>query len=305
MKYHQLKALTTVAATGSIRAASRSLFLSQAALTKAIRELEDELGLPLVIRSTHGAELTEFGRKLNARAQTIVSEMRRAQEDAAAMKGELIGSVAAAITPSIALTQLPLAYRAFRHRMPNAKVTLQEGFLATSLPRLRDGSLDFVVAAAPEDTLGAEFVHTELYSVCMMVMTRSASPHIRKTSLAEIHQAEWILNPSVESTNQQFLECFQKYGLPPPPHITACSSAMIVHALLQASDAVAAVPAKMREVEWFNSGITSIPIQDPLPLMSFRLITRRDSPLTPTATLLVDCIKDAIHRQQSLSASML
>lgn len=296
MKYHQLKALVAVAECGSIRAAARSLFLSQAALTKAVRELEEELELPLVIRTAHGAELTEFGLKLNVRAQTIVGEMRRAQEDIAYMKGELTGSVATAITPSIALTLFPSAFRAFRHRMPDAKVSLYEGFLSTSLPRLRDGTLDFVLAAAQPEYLGPEFTHSELYSVPMAVVARVGHPYADCTSLSQLHKVEWVLNPSAESTNQKFLDCFKAYGLSAPALVTACPSAMIVHALIRETDALAAIPMQMLDVEWFRQGLIILPITDELPSMSFRLITRRDSPLTATAALLVDCLCDAVRR---------
>lgn len=298
MKYHQLKALVAVAESGSIRAAARSLFLSQAALTKAIRELEEELELPLVTRTTHGAELTEFGQKLNVRAQTIVGEMRRAKEDIAYMKGELIGSVAAAITPSIALTLLPSAFRSFRHRIPGAKVSLYEGFLSTSLPRLREGNLDFVVAAAEPEHLGPEFSHTELYSVPMAVVARSGSPYEHHSSLAQLHEAEWVINPSAESTNQKFLDCFKAYGISAPTLITACPSAMIVHALIRETDALAAIPTQMLDVEWFRQGLITLPITDELPKMSFRLITRRDSPLTATAALLAECLCDVARRSR-------
>ncbi len=48
MKYHQLRAFVSAAEHGSIRGAARALFLSQAAVTKALRELEDDAGLPLI-----------------------------------------------------------------------------------------------------------------------------------------------------------------------------------------------------------------------------------------------------------------
>ena len=69
MKDHQLKAWLRLADTGSIRAAARSLHLSQAAVTKAIRELEAEVDAQLVLRSSRGIEFTESGRQLTVRAR--------------------------------------------------------------------------------------------------------------------------------------------------------------------------------------------------------------------------------------------
>lgn len=297
MKYHQLRALVAVAEYGSIRAAARSLYLSQAALTKAIKELEQELQLPLLERTARGAELTEFGQRLRVRAQMIVGEMRRAQEDIAQMKGTLTGSVAAAISPATALTFLPAAFRAFRRRLPDAKVSLFEGFLSTSLPRLRDGTLDFVVAVALPERLGAEFSHSELYSSAMAVVARAGHPLAKCTSLAQLQEAEWVLNPTAESTNQKFLECLMAHGVAAPLRVTECPSALIAHALIRQGDVLAAIPAQLLEVDWFKQNLVALPLAEELPRMSFRVITRRDSPLTPAAALLVDCLWDAARRR--------
>lgn len=61
LKLHQLRAFVDVARQGSIRAASRLSGLSQPALTKAIQELERELGAKLFIRRQQGVVLTDIG----------------------------------------------------------------------------------------------------------------------------------------------------------------------------------------------------------------------------------------------------
>ena len=58
MKDHQLKALVQVAESGSIRAAARAMNLSQSALTKALRELEEDVGAELLQRSYKGIGFT-------------------------------------------------------------------------------------------------------------------------------------------------------------------------------------------------------------------------------------------------------
>ena len=57
MKNHQIRAFTQVAESGSIRAAARALFLSQSALTKSLRELEEDVGAQLLVRSYKGSGL--------------------------------------------------------------------------------------------------------------------------------------------------------------------------------------------------------------------------------------------------------
>jgi LysR family transcriptional regulator, regulator of abg operon len=302
MKYHQLRAFLTTAEQGSIRAAARSLHLSQAALTKAIKELEQDLGVPLVLRTARGVQLTAFGQQLRVRARLIVSEMRRAEDDIAQMKDAGGGSVSAAITPTAALSVLPQAYRAFRRKMPHARVNLTEGFPGVSMPRLRDGSLDFVVAVVVPEYLAPEFDHAELYESRSVIVGRVDHPLRECTRLAELSDAEWLLNSSPESATQALLNCYAERGLAVPGRVVECPSFVIAHGLLRMSDAVAAMPEPLLAHPWVSEGLTAFPIVDALPEVSVRVVTRRDSPLTPAATLLLDCIKHAAQDFSGVSS---
>lgn len=293
MKYHQLRAFLTVAEQGSIRAAARSLHLSQAALTKALKELEQDLGVPLVLRTARGVQLTAFGQQLRIRAQMVVSEMRRAEDDIAHMKGAVTGSVAAAITPSAALSVLPKAFQAFRKKMPHARVSFIEGFPGVALPRLRDGSLDFVVAVVVPEHLGPEFDYVELYESRSVIVARQDHPLAHCTTLAELVDAEWLLNPSPESSTRGLLDFFVERGLPMPQRVIECPSFVIAHGLLRGSDTIAALPASLLDHPWVGDGLAVLPIADLPPPIAIGIVTRRDSPLTPAASLLFECLQDA------------
>ena len=75
MRIQQLRLLLAIAETGSLRASARVLNLTQPALTKALRLLEDELGAPLVVRSPHGARLAPAGELLAVRAAAALREL--------------------------------------------------------------------------------------------------------------------------------------------------------------------------------------------------------------------------------------
>lgn len=81
MKQHQLVALVAVADHGGIHAAARALHLTQPAVTRALRDLETEVGTPLLQRQSRGVVLTAEGQVLLARARLIVRELQRAEED--------------------------------------------------------------------------------------------------------------------------------------------------------------------------------------------------------------------------------
>ena len=79
MKLHQLQALIASAETGSIRAAARTLDISQAAVTKALRELETAQQLPLFVRTPTGLHFTEAGKVLLTHARLVMKQLEHAQ----------------------------------------------------------------------------------------------------------------------------------------------------------------------------------------------------------------------------------
>ena len=68
MKLHQIRDLLAVADKGSLRAAARHLGLAQPSISRSIRELERELGVPLLERRARGTVLTPTGQRFAGRA---------------------------------------------------------------------------------------------------------------------------------------------------------------------------------------------------------------------------------------------
>src|SRR5690554_6951139 len=126
MKNHQLKALVQVAEQGSIRGAARALHLSQGALTKALRELEADLGTELLVRSYKGAEFTPAGQALLSRARLALSTLDKARDEIRWLRGGAGVQITAGVTPAIAATALPGVLKEFQQEQPEARLTLVE-----------------------------------------------------------------------------------------------------------------------------------------------------------------------------------
>lgn len=88
MKLHQLHALVAAVEHGSIRAAARELHLTQAALTKSLRQLEEDTGVALLVRKSRGVGLTEAGLRLHARAQLVMRQLVLAQDELQQAQGD-------------------------------------------------------------------------------------------------------------------------------------------------------------------------------------------------------------------------
>ena len=118
MKLQHLRVLVAIAENGSVRAAARSMGVTQPALSNSLQQLEASLGVPLVNRTARGATLTPYGRAVLARAQGITQDLDRLREEVEQMRGSLAGGVSVAISPSPAMVLLPEALARFHKEFP-------------------------------------------------------------------------------------------------------------------------------------------------------------------------------------------
>jgi LysR family transcriptional regulator, regulator of abg operon len=99
MRLSQLRDFVSIVEAGSIRAAARAHGVSHPAMTKSLRTLEQEVGVPLLRRNTRGVVCTPAGSAFLARARAIGAELRKARDDLADLKSPGGGTVSAGFLP--------------------------------------------------------------------------------------------------------------------------------------------------------------------------------------------------------------
>lgn len=137
IKFHQIRAFVEVARQGSIRGASRAMNLSQPALTKSIKELEEGMAAQLFVRRSKGVALTECGESFYQHANLILEELRAAQDDIRQRQGLLGGQINIGMGASIARTLMPAVITRFHEQHPLVKVRIMEGQLVSMINELR------------------------------------------------------------------------------------------------------------------------------------------------------------------------
>lgn len=238
MKLHQLRALVAVADQGSIVGASRILFVSQPAITKAIRELESDLGITLLERSVSGVTLTTVGEALLQRARLIVSELERAEEQMAREKGALEGRITVGVTPLAGLSVLPEAYAHFRQKLPEVRVDFLEQTSTKLIEGLRSGALDFALAASPEASQDPVVRCAELLSFPTEFAVRKGGVLARAKSLEDLIDAEWLHTDTTNVYPNYVASLFNDHKLSPPQRITRCTSQALLYNFSLAFDSV-------------------------------------------------------------------
>jgi len=163
MDLKQLEYFVRVAELGSFTRASIALNIAQPALSRQIRLLEVELRQNLLIRNGRGAVPTEAGNLLLKHGRGILHQVEVAREELGAVRGALAGYVSVGLPPSLSkLITVPLTL-AFRQALPNAQLTLTEGFSVSMDESLRSGRLDMAVLYNAEHSPEVEMttLHSE------------------------------------------------------------------------------------------------------------------------------------------------
>jgi DNA-binding transcriptional LysR family regulator len=138
----QLTALVTVAEVGSVTKAARLLRLVQPAVTRQIRLLEDEVGVPLFERTRQGMVPTEAGRQLVERARRALAELDRARAEIHPEPGEISGIVTVGVLESVMDLVATRLVEAVGARHPGIRLRLVTAYSGHLQQWLDDGEVD-------------------------------------------------------------------------------------------------------------------------------------------------------------------
>jgi DNA-binding transcriptional LysR family regulator len=286
MKIHHLRNLVAVADATSIRGAARAQGLAQPAITRGLRDLEKELGVPLLERHGKGVSLTVYGQSFVVRARSVLQDMERGRQEIEQIKGTGTGSVSAGLSSAVFLSLVPGVYQTFRSTFPDALLSLTEGLFPALEPQLKSGSLDFYIGPRPLGELDKNYDLQLLFRNTRLVLCRQGHPLAQASSLSELLGADWIMTGLSQPIEREFEEQFSVHQLPTPKSVTQMLTTLPLAALLTASDSLAFLPQQWISSSIFKNALQSIPVKEALSGPDIVLIKRRALPLTPLAERL-------------------
>jgi DNA-binding transcriptional LysR family regulator len=149
MNIHHLEVLAAIAREGTFSNAALVLDTSQAAVSRAIASLEDELGVPLLKRGRFGAKLTQVGERVLFYAHKMLELRERIDYEVNLEKGLYAGRLRIGSFRSAATHLLPPTIARFRDQFPRVEVSLSELEPAGVEQALREGQVDIGLVPLP------------------------------------------------------------------------------------------------------------------------------------------------------------
>lgn len=298
MKLHQLEALVASADTGSIRAAARLLGISQPAVTRALREMEAEQQLPLLVRSPSGLKFTDHGYALLTHARLVLNQLRQAESQMSIRRGQIEGRLCIAVTPWLSLTLLPEVVTEFRRRMPNVRLEFFDSFVMITQPLLRDGYMDLAIGQASPAMSAQEFLIEPLVRYETGIMVRRGHAKEGCKSIHKLLDQDWLLNYAPDGRDGLMQEVFWRHGATlDEKRVVLAHSVLLSQTLVEQADMCTWVPSIMTAVPPFYGRTVLLDLEERFSPRDLSIISRRNGPQGSAALSFIDCLSGIIKRR--------
>ncbi|MDX2090560.1 MAG: LysR family transcriptional regulator [Kofleriaceae bacterium] len=244
----QLLHFLAVVDHGSLGRAAKALHISEPAISKSVRILEDALQVKLFDRGPRGLELTTFGESLVGHARVIAVELQRATLDVNELRGTQAGHVHVGAGPSFASSVLPRAVARLRAARPGIRVSISEGYAESMVPRVLHGELDFALMTLEAARPDPELVQEPLAQDEAVIVVRAAHPLAGRTvELSELCSYTWLLTKKPDLIRVRLEELFKSAHLEPPPVAVEFASLSFACAMLREDDVISFLPRSVIE----------------------------------------------------------
>ncbi|UOA25830.1 pca operon transcription factor PcaQ [Pseudosulfitobacter sp. DSM 107133] len=238
IKFRHIQCFVEIVRQGSLKGASERLHLTQPAVSRTLKELEETLGATLLERDRGGVTLTPQGEVFWHFAQTSMAALQQGLDgvDQMVRGGRTVAAVGA--LPSVAASLMPQVVAHLQTAAPNMQMHIVEGAHGDLVGRLRAGALDMVIGrlGAVETMQGLSF--TQLYTEVVDMVVRPDHPLLHAPRLASLR--DWpVIYPPRDSAIYGLVESFMlANGIGDLPDKLETVSGAFAHVYTPASDAV-------------------------------------------------------------------
>ena len=181
----QLHVFQSVATTHNFSRTGDAVGLTQPAVSRSITELEAQLGLKLLNRTTREVTLTDAGQRLAARLPRVLEDLDNTLLDVRGMATERRGRVRVASSPTLSANLMPACIAQCQQSLPGLELVLLDRIQSAVLASVLSGEVDFGVVIDPgeRDALECETILTEPF--CL-----ACPPDHRLARKRQVHWAD-------------------------------------------------------------------------------------------------------------------
>ncbi len=290
MTLTELQYIVAVAQERHFGRAAERVFVTQPALSLAIKKLEEELGATIFERRRNRIELTSLGEQIVHQAQRVLEEVERITMLAAQGKDQLNGLLRLGVIATVGPYILPDLVPILNARAPKMPLELEENLTQNLAGMLKNGKLDVIMIALPFKESG--IFTTALYDEPFKALVPTGHPW-RKKKLLDSRQlgSQKVLLPHAG-------HCFRQQVLDACPELSRSdaegwqgNSLETIRQMVVSGFGITVMPCSALTPKYQNKRLIAIKLADPVPGRRIGLAWRRGF----TRPQVIDVIREAVH----------
>lgn len=285
----QLRSLLSLADHGGFALAARALDLAEGTVHRAVRTLERQLAMSLVVRRGRRVALTDHGRLLAGAIRLMAREMEAA---IIALVGADSRNEAVAIG-AMPLCRAQLLPRALQHMLderPDLGIRIVEGSWKELVELLRDGTLDMMIGALRENPAPQDLDQRMLFEDRLVIVAGAGHPlqDVSAPSVGQLSAFRWIVGPVGSPLRAQWERLFGDHALPAAP--IECGSVSMIRGLLRSSDLLTLLSPAQVAADLSDGTLSIIGRQSGLSGRRIGAVMRAGFHPTPVQSALLDAL---------------
>jgi len=241
IRLRNLKFLLSLAQTHNLSHSAKLLHTTQPGLSKWLKDLEADIGLPLFERHARGLTPTQHGQTLIAHARRIDAQLDRAVVDMDILRTGGAGRVVIGASGAAATEAAPRAILAMAKRMPDMRIDLVEGTMDRLLGLLARGDLDIVMGRSASNAALEASIHSEqLYVEPIDLVARPGHPlfDLPELQWSDVTKYRWIVWPKQTPVRNALETALATAGQSLPSNYIESNSVIANVTLLTHSDLI-------------------------------------------------------------------
>lgn len=240
LRLRNLQMLLSLSQTGNMSQSAEALHTTQPALSKWLKELEEDVGLPLFERHARGLRPTPYGTALIEHARRIEAHLETARDDLQLMREGGSGLVTIGFAGASSVDTVPMAVLRIVEALPKAHVRLLENKIEHLMESLAAGEMDVVVGPSEMSSLNPLVRSETLYAEPIHLVARVGHPILELETItwADVLRYPWALWAKGTPVRRAFDKVLMEVGLAPPPNHIESNSATLTTTLLLHSDMI-------------------------------------------------------------------
>ncbi|VVE64997.1 LysR family transcriptional regulator [Pandoraea captiosa] len=240
LRLRNLQMLLTLAQTGNMSQSAALLNTTQPGLSKWLKDLEDDIGLPLFERQARGLRPTSYGEALIQHARRIEAQLDTARDDLDAMREGGSGLVAIGTSGASSADTVPLAVLLLLQRMPRVQARVVENTMDRLMNQLAHSEIDIVVGRSAPELQDRNVRAQALYLEPLHFVARARHPvfSIAQVDWSDMQRYRWVVWPRGTPIRNALEAALAEAGYPLPNDTVESNSTILNLTLLNNSDMI-------------------------------------------------------------------